>query len=193
MQLRIGREAKDLKTLFNGFMTRLMHIRDEAAWFPFPRILVEFNKNYNLCAASLNWALKTNLQVAETFKRAHAVAEAEEERLKDLESRLKFLRMVRDSTLFMLLFWRSFLWMEIIGLLLILVAAPLALFYGERAGSTWATGLISTQKWQLQKGLILILSVVALGLAALRTTLVFEKKKDKLFSEAREKRTKKKK
>ncbi|MGJ3522491.1 tetratricopeptide repeat protein [Nitratidesulfovibrio sp. D1] len=193
LQLRINREVKDLKTRFQGYMTRLMYVRDEAAWFPFPRILVEFNKNYNLCAANLNWALKNNLQVAETFKRAHTVAEAEDERLQKLESRLKFLRVVRDSTLFLLLLGRSFLWMEIIGLLLILVVLPLSLYYGERAGAAWATGLISTQKWQLQKGFILILSIVALGLAALRTALVFEKKKEKLFSEAREKGKKKKK
>lgn len=190
LQLRVNQEGRDLKGRFKGYMARLVTIRDEAAWFPFPRILVDFNKDFNLCAASLNWALKTNFQEGETFKQAQTLAETEGERLQKLEGKLRFLRVVRDSTLFVLIMGRTFLWLEVLGLLLSLVAMPLALYYGERAGATWATGLLSAQKWQVQKVLVLGLSVLAIGFSALRTAVVFEKKRDKLFQEAREKEAK---
>lgn len=192
LQARVNRDGRDLKGAFRGYMERLSRIRDEAAWFPFPGILIEFNRDYNICATNLNWAMKTHFQVAETFKRAQEVAEIEKERLAKLESKLKFLRVVRDSTLFMLIMGRSFLWMEILSLIGILVAMPLALYYGERAGASWALSLASAQKWQIQKGLILFLSMASLGFAALRTAMVFEKKRDKLFAEARSKATKRK-
>ncbi len=39
------------------------------------------------------------------------------------------------------------------------------------------------QKWGLQKGLIIVLSVAALTISLLRTALVFDKKKAQLFEE----------
>lgn len=185
MQMRINQEARDLKQKFKYFLDRLAYIRDEAAWFPFPGILIEFNKQYNMCAANLNWALKTHFQVAETFKRAQKMAEVEEERLKLLESRLRFLRVVRDATLFMLIMGKTFFWLELVFMLLTLIGLPLTIYYGQTIMADWATDLVVKQKWQIQKGLILILSVLALGVAALRTAVVFEKVREKLFRKAR--------
>lgn len=185
LQIRVNQEARDLKQKFKYFMDRLTYIRDEAAWFPFPKVLVEFNKQYNLCAANLNWALKTHFQVAETFKRAQKMAEQEEERLILLEGRLRFLRVVRDATLFMLILGKTFFWMELIFLVLTLIGLPLTIYYGQTSGAGWATGLLVKQKWQIQKGLIIILSVFALGLAALRTAVIFESAREKLFKKAR--------
>lgn len=185
LQIRVNQEARDLKQKFKYYLDRLTYIRDEAAWFPFPSILVEFNKQYNLCAANLNWALKTHFQVAETFKRAQKMSEVEEERLVLLEGRLRFLRVVRDSTLFMLILGKAFFWLELVFLLFTLVGLPLTIYYGQTINADWATGLLIKQKWQIQKGLIIILSVFALGLAALRTAVVFDKAKEKIFRKAR--------
>ncbi|MBG0772089.1 tetratricopeptide repeat protein [Oleidesulfovibrio alaskensis] len=185
LHARVNLETKELKARFRRNMDRLAYIRDEAAWFPFPRVLVDFNKDYNLCAANLNWALQTQFGVAETFKKAQKVGETEEERLKGLEGKLRFLRIVRDSTLFMLILGKTFFWLELVGLLLVLVGLPLSVYYGERAGAEWATGLLVKEKWQIQKGLILILSTAALGFAALRTTLVFDKKRNKLLEQGK--------
>lgn len=191
MQARVAREGRELKERFKGYMERLGRVRDEAAWFPFPGLLIEFNRDYNKCAANLNWAIKTHFQTAEAFKRAQATVETEMERMKKLESRLRFLRIVRDATLFTLFMGRTFLWMEIGILLCILVVLPLSIYYGDKAGASWALGLASAEKWQVQKMLIMFFSLFALGLAALRTALSFEKRKDKLFAEAKNKTTKK--
>lgn len=188
LQARVNMESRELKSRFRTDMERLAYIRDEAAWFPFPRILVDFNKDYNACAANLNWALQNQFGVADTFKKAHSIAEKEQERLKGLEGKLKFLRIVRDSTLFMLIMGKTFFWMELIGLLLVLVGLPLSVYYGERAGAEWASGLLVKEKWQIQKGLILILSTMALAFAALRTTLVFDKKRNQLLNKGKRKK-----
>jgi hypothetical protein len=145
----------------------------------------EFNKNYNQCAASLNWAMQTNLAVAESFRRAHAIAESEEERIDKLERRLKLLRLIRDATLFALTLLRSFFWLEVIGLLLVLVVLPLLLFYAQKSDSSWALGALMGQQWQIQKAATFIVSFVAAVIALLRTILRFEKIRDRLLEKAR--------
>jgi tetratricopeptide (TPR) repeat protein len=181
LQLRVEEESRKLKNRFESFMERLKVIRDEAAWFPFPKILLEFNKDFNYCAKNLNWAMRQHFQVADNFRRANAMAEELSDKLKDLESRLKTLKVVRDATLFVLVMGKTFFWLEILGLILSLVLLPVTIFYGQKMGYDWASGLVVRQKWEIQKGLIIILSILALALAALRTAIVFEKKKEKLF------------
>ena len=82
--------------------------------------------------------------------------------IQGLESRLRTLKVVRDATLFVLILGKSFFWLEVIGLVLSLALLPLTIYYGQKMGYPWATGLLIKQKWQIQKGLILVLSVAAL-------------------------------
>ncbi|MEZ6854940.1 tetratricopeptide repeat protein [Halodesulfovibrio aestuarii] len=181
----ITKEANELKKKFQEQRERLNYIREEAAWFPFPRALVEFNKNYNVCAANIKWALNTHFQVADIFKKAQAVAETEEKRLEKLEKRLKFLKVVRDSTLFMLIMSRTFFWVEVTFMCIVVVALPLSMFYGEQTGMEWATGLLFKEKWDIQKQLILGFSIFAIIVACLRTVIVFDKVREKYFNKAR--------
>ncbi|MCT4534266.1 M48 family metallopeptidase [Halodesulfovibrio sp.] len=181
----ITKETATLKNRFQDQRERLRYIREEAAWFPFPRALVEFNKNYNLCAANISWALKTHFQVADIFKKAQIVADTEEKRLEKLEKRLKFLKVVRDSTLFMLIMSRTFFWIEVVFMCIIVVALPLTMFYGEQSGMEWATGLLFKEKWSIQKQLILGFSIFAIVLSCFRTALVFDKVREKYFNKAR--------
>ena len=185
LQRYIAHEGSELKKKFYDHKERLTYIRDEAAWFPFPRALVEFNKNYNMCAANLKWALKTHFQVADIFKKAQKVAETEEKRLVNLEKRLKFLKVVRDATLFLLIMSRTFFWVEVAFMCIVLVALPLSMYYGEKSGMEWATGLLFKQKWEIQKQLILGFSVFAISISCIRTTIVFDKVREKYFSKAR--------
>lgn len=181
----ITKEASELKKKFQDQRERLHYIREEAAWFPFPRALVEFNKNYNVCAANIKWALKTHFQVADIFKKAQAVAETEAKRLEKLEKRLKFLKVVRDSTLFMLIMARTFFWVEVAFMCIVVVALPLSMFYGEQSGMEWATGLLFKEKWDIQKQLILGFSIFAIIVSCFRTVIVFDKVREKYFNKAR--------
>ena len=186
MQQLVGRESREFRNSFKSYLEKLAHIRDEAAWFPFPRIMVEFNKNYNQCAVSLNWAMRTNLNTPDAFRRAQVIAVAEEERIAKLEKRLRFLRLIRDTTLFSLTLLRTFFWLEIAGLLLVLVALPLLIFYGEKSGADWGLQALVGQRAGVQKAATFIVSFLALGIALLRTVLRFERVRDTVLEKARQ-------
>ncbi|GAB6036046.1 tetratricopeptide repeat protein [Fundidesulfovibrio butyratiphilus] len=181
---------KDSKTLGNT-LTRLYDelktIHKEAAWFPFGKLLREFNKDFNACATKLNWMRTTSLQVPANFRKCQDYVDEVEAAIAVLKARLVTLRIVRDSTLFVLLLGKTFMWLEIIGLALSLVAVPAIIYLSQRTGQTWLAGVLESQKWQVQKGLVLIVSITAMALAALRTAVSFEKKRAKLFKDEEEK------
>jgi len=60
------------------------------------------------------------------------------------------------------------------------------MWYAQEMNYSWATGLNEGEKWALRKGLVIILSVTALAVAALRSALIFESRKEQLFKEAQE-------
>ncbi len=190
-QSLVKKEAGDFKSKFKEFTEKLRHIHGEAAWFPFPKALGEFNKNYNLAVANLNWALQANLQLPEAFKKAQLLAEQEEARLKKLESRLRFLRIIRDSTLFMLSTLQVFIALVIVGFLCIFVILPLLIMYGDRIGLNWTVSAISENRLYMQKALFFLLCVLAFGVAILRTVIRFESIKAKVFSKAKAKQASK--
>jgi len=182
----VDEESRRMRNKYQSLMDRLKVIQGEASWFPFPKILVEFNKDFNFCARNLNWALTQHLQMAENFRKATEMQDKVEKRLEKLESQLKTLKIVRDSTLFLLILGKTFFWLEIIGLVLGLVLLPLGVWYAQELNYPWAIGLDESEKWALRKGLVIILSVTALAGAALRSALVFESRKEKLFKEAQQ-------
>ncbi|MEG1610027.1 MAG: tetratricopeptide repeat protein, partial [Bilophila sp.] len=185
---QIQQEIEDLKGRFKNYLSILEIVRDEAAWFPFPRVLVEFNRDFNECAGIINWAFGSNFHESESFKRAQGYVPTIVDLLSKLEKRLKFLRVVRDSTLFVLILGRTFFWVEVAGLVLCIIGVPTIAVFGNDFGMGWLKTLIRNNHWELQKVLLAILSVMALGISALRTTLVFEKRRDQLVSDARAQR-----
>lgn len=182
---QVQREIEQLQETYKNFLSILEIVRDEASWFPFPRVLVEFNRDFNECAGIINWAFSTNFHETESFKRAQAYIPTVTDLLKQLETRLKFLRVVRDATLFVLVLIRTFFWLEVTGVVLCLVTVPAIAIYGEHFGMSWLKSLIRIHHWELQQVLLTIISIMALGIAVLRTTLVFERKREKLLADAR--------
>lgn len=184
-QVKIVNEVKNYKQTFGKFLERLNRIRDEAAWFPFPKMLADFNRNYNNSAANLNWVAHNNMHVAEVFKRAQELAEREEVRLDKLEKRLRFLKIIRDGTLFSLIVFKKFMWMELVGLALILLVFPLIIYYGSEAGLTWVYDVFTEQQWAIQKGAIIVISILAITIASVWTVLRFESLREKVFIKAK--------
>lgn len=185
MQNIVLQDARANKNHFLTFANRLKVIREESAWFPFPAVLVEFNKSYSQSVANINWAMTANLHVPDSFRKAQFIVEQETERLKKLEGRLRFLRIIRDSTLFILSMAETFFWIELIGIIAIFVVLPLLLLYGDKFGLDVAVSAIVKERWQMQKGLFFMLSVLAVGIASLRTVLRFEQIRDKILLKAK--------
>ena len=181
----IAREVEDLRNRYKYYLDILQEIRDEASWFPFPAALREFSHEFNESAGIINRAFSCNFKEAESFKRAQGETPHLAELLRSLRKRLQFLRMVRDGTLFGLTLLKTFMWLEAVGLLLCFVAVPVIYFWGETMHLGWLRDILGSEPWSIQKILILIVTTVSLGTAALRTTLVFDRKREKLLEEAR--------
>ena len=185
IQSYVLQEARAFKGRFRQFSERLKVIHEESAWFPFPRALVEFNKSYNQGVANMNWAMTANFHSPDVFRKAQMLVEQESERVKQLEGRLKFLRVVRDSTLFVLSVAESFFWMEVAGILAIFVILPLFILYGDKIGFESLVNAIGKERWQVQKALFLVVTVIAIGIAGLRTIFRFERIREKILAKAK--------
>ena len=186
----IEREVEELRNRYKYYLDVLQEIRDEASWFPFPSVLRDFSSDFNESAGIINWAFACNFNEAETFKRAQSTTPRINELLRNLKKRLKFLRMVRDGTLFGLTMVKTFIWVEIVGLLLCFLGVPIVVFWGDSLHLGWLKNLLGENQWSIQKVLAVIITIIAIGVGALRTTLVFDRKREKLLEQAREQREK---
>lgn len=174
-------EIDRMRERVKEYQRRLMEIQKEASWFPFPRLLREFNREFNSCVERINWINSQHLKSAEVFRRAQRYVQEVDENLSSLIGRLVTLRIVRDGTLFTLILGRNFIWFEIIGLGLALLAIPAFLWFTKGMENNWLVEIITKQKWEVQKALVLILSILALAFAAIKSALAFEKRKRELF------------
>ncbi len=186
----IQREVEELRNRYKYYLDVLQEIRDEASWFPFPSVLRDFSSDFNESAGIINWAFACNFNEAETFKRAQDTTPRLNELLRNLKKRLKFLRMVRDGTLFTLTMGKTFIWVEIVGLLFCFIGVPVVVFWGDSLYLGWLKNLLGENQWSIQKVLAVIITIIAIGIGALHTTLVFDRKREKLLEQAREQREK---
>lgn len=184
MMLQVEEEGRRIKKRFTNYLDRLKEVQRESSWFPFPKLLMEFNKDFNFCVKSINWSHSQHFQMAENFRKAADLVETVDEKIANLEDRLKTLKIVRDSTLFVILMFRGFLWLGLASLLLSLLALPLLGFYGSSIGFGWAEHMSFRQQLELQGGMFVILAIISLALSAVRTALVFDKRKEKIFRQA---------
>ncbi len=186
LKTKVEKEISNIQSRRLAQFEELKSIQREAAWFPFPKLLRDFNRDFNFCVAKLNWMRTTILNVPENFRKSQEALPLVDERIKTLRARLVSLRIVRDSTFFVMLLGRNFMWMEIAGLALALVLVPLFVYGLQQLGQFAMADMVERQKWQLQKGMVLVLSIMAMGLAAIKTAITFEGKKRALFKMADE-------
>lgn len=180
---KVDAEVRIIQRQGEDFRDRLKDIHREVSWFPFPKTLRDFNKDFNFCVQKLKWVKEQHFQIAENFRRSREFYDQVDEKLTKLSRSLVTLKIVRDSTLFAMILGKSFMWLEIIGLGLALVLMPVIVYFAEKSPPGFWRDIIVNQKWGLQKGLIIVLSVGALTISLLRTAMVFDKKKAKLFEE----------
>ncbi len=184
----IKRQIDELQARYKHYLDDLQVIRDEASWFPFPKILREFSADFNHAASIINWAFASNFNEAENFNQAQKNTEEIETLLRKLHRKLKLLRTVRDSTLFGLTLAKTFFWIEAVGLTLCFFGIPAIVYFGDSIGLNWLKQILASQQWEIQKILFGIITVVSLAIAALRATIIFDKQKEKLLNDAREQR-----
>jgi len=181
MQKQIDEEIKRIKERVVNYAQRLRDVQYEAGWFPFPKLLRDFNNDFNFCVKRINWIMTHQLRRAESFRTARRYMPEIDESLIALSKRLVSLRIVRDSTLFTMILGKNFIWIEVVGLALALLTIPVLLFYSSKVANNWIIDGILAQKWAFQKGLLFLVTLFALGFASLLSVMSFEKKKRQLF------------
>ncbi len=184
----IQRQVEDLQGRYKYYLAELQNIRDEAAWFPFPKLLKDFSDEFNQAATVLNWAFASNFQEAHNFQEAQKKMKEVEDLLRSLKRRLKTLRALRDGTLFGVTLVKTFIWIEAVGLVLCFVCIPSIVMFGDSMGLGWLKNILANQQWEIQKVLVSIVTVVSFGIAMLRSTVTFERQRDKFLDQAKEQR-----
>jgi hypothetical protein len=183
LDAEVKREIKRIDANLEYQSDRVRDIQKEAAWFPFPKLLMEFNKDFNFCVDKINWIRTQRLKEADNFRRSLKLLEEIEERIDTLQGRLVTLRIIRDSTLFVLMLGRNFIWFELVGLGLALIAIPATLYFTKDVQGYWILNTIKEQEWEFTKGLIIILSILCLAGATIKSALSFDKRKRELFQQ----------
>lgn len=181
MEKQIDEEIKRIKERVTVYAQRLRDVQYEAGWFPFPKLLHDFNADFNFCVKRINWIMTQKLRTADNFRTARRHMPEIEEHLAALSKRLTSLRIVRDTTLFAMILGKNFVWLEVIGLALALLTIPVLLFYSSKVAGNWIVDGILEQKWAFEKGLLLLVTVFSLGLSSLFSVMTFERKKKQLF------------
>ncbi len=190
LQRVINQEVDILKNDYEKCLKQVEIIRDEMNWFYFQRILIDFNNVFNDCAKILNWAFTSNFFDVTVYKEAREKLPELKKHVEKLRGKLTHLRMVRDISLFAVMFLRSFIKTSIYLCILSLLGIFGLLFFGSMIGLEWIQEIIQLNFWQILKVVLSITFMVSFGLSALKTTVVFDKNKNKLLKNARDERMK---
>ncbi|BCS87470.1 tetratricopeptide repeat protein [Pseudodesulfovibrio sediminis] len=181
----VKRGIKRINSNLEYLSDRVRQVQREAAWFPFPKLLLEFNKEFNFCVEKINWIKTQRLNEADNFRKSLRFIEEIEDHIDSLQRRLVTLRIVRDSTLFILMLGRNFIWLELIGLGLLLVGLPSLIYFTRDVQGSYIIDLINdeSQRWEICKGLVIIISIVAVAFSAVKSAFSFDKRKRELFDQ----------
>ncbi|GAB7023433.1 tetratricopeptide repeat protein [Salidesulfovibrio brasiliensis] len=183
LEKQVQLELKRINSNVDFLSERIKEIQKEAAWFPFPKLLVEFNRDFNYCVEKINWIKTQYLKQADNFRLATQYVEEIEKRVETLSGRLVTLRIVRDSTLFVLMLGKSFIWFELVGLGLAFIGVPGFIWFTQDVQGNWLVTTLRENQWEVTKGFVIILSALALAFAAIKSAAGFEKRKQQLFDQ----------
>ncbi len=186
----INNEITKLKNSYENALLKVEYIRDEMSWFALQKTFTNFNNLFNNCAKILNWAFGSNFTIPRVYKEAKAKLEILEKQVVELDKKLKVLRMVRDITLFFMLTMRTFLKLSMFFVPLGIICIFVAIFFGNQLGLGQLQNIIKTNFWSLAKVMFSITLMLSLGMASLKTTVIFEKRRRELIEKAKEFREK---
>lgn len=186
----INSEITRMKSSYERCLFKLEFIRDEMSWFALQKTLTNFNQTFNGCAKILNWAFGSDFTNPKIFKEARDNLGNLETQVAELEKKLKLLQMVRDITLFFLLTMRTFFKLALIFLPIGIAGIFVSIFFGAELGLAQLQGIIKTNFWTLLRVTFGVVLMLSLGMASLKTTVIFEKKRKEMIEKAKSARQK---
>lgn len=167
---------------------KLFIIKEHLKTIPIRSQFKDFSKQLDINISTLEKVEKNALERADYFEFIIKKLDEIESKLGEMESSIYFMQVVRDSSLFLVLFLRNFILVEIIVALLIIIGIPALFYYGSYAGLLLNGVPELGLQWTLQKNIIIVATGIVLILVGSSTLLQFKKKKRdiilKFFEEA---------
>lgn len=192
LQREADREIKQavasLKKEAQNNIERARAIFDEIAYFPFPKLISKINRDYNQAGRILQRIAKSDLTSGSSFRQAAMEMKEAGDILDRMGKRMRNLVIFREGALFFLFLSKSFLWLAVFGLLASIIAVPVLLYTIQESGSIWATEWMTTQRWQVQRTVSMLMILISGVVAALWTTARYAKTKQKYLAKAKQKR-----
>ncbi|MFO7727028.1 MAG: tetratricopeptide repeat protein [Desulfonatronovibrio sp.] len=174
---KIEEQILNLKKEQEALQDRLKTVKARVAWFPAADFFMGgFNQKARDAAQILKDAALEDIQTASGFKKARKLADQAEKMIVVLEKKAGSLNTIRDGMLFILIMLKTFLFTFIAGLIVFFIAASGIAYLGTRYDLAWGS-MILEQKLDVFQGGIVIVLLFAVGFAAIRTVLVFDRKK----------------
>ncbi|GAB6058256.1 hypothetical protein [Desulfonatronum parangueonense] len=161
---------------------RIRSMYEEICYFPFPRLIRKINGYYNKGGRILQSISKMDLHNGKTYRQALVQMQEVEDILQKMNKRMKSVKLIRESSLFVLFLSKRFLWLAIFGLLASIVVVPVLLHTIQQSGSAWAAEWLTDQRWQVQRTVSLIMVIISGTIAAVWTSLGYEKQKKKYLA-----------
>jgi len=179
---KIQEAIATMKSVAHKNIERLRMVQEEITGFPFPRLIRGVTKDTNKCTRLLHSINSTDLQAGEKFKQTRMEFREADAILNRLQSQLRSLKIMRDGSLFFLFLGKNFLWLAVIGLIASVVVVPVLLHSLQKAEVSWTAEWITTQRWQVQRTVSTIMVIISGSVAAIWTSLRFDKQKQKYLA-----------
>lgn len=174
---KIQEEVLSLNSRQNQLADRLDKIHGHLSWFPLAGLFMKrFNKVFGRVEENLRTASQTDHGTSAGFQKVQELLTLAEKDMEYLESRLKALMTLRDGIIFIMLMFRTFLWILIVIMGASLVVVPAAVYLGYRYDFALAREVMD-QRETAFSWYIMAVAGLSLLAAGISTAARFEKKK----------------
>jgi len=186
LEIAISNEVHEVKKDFAHIAQRLREINAEAGLIPLNSIAAA--KIFRLGSevrAMLKEVQSLDINAPEGYRLARAELTMAAEHISRMQKRLKSLELFRDASLFLYFMTRSFFWILLAVLLAGTFLVGAGTYAGLRREVDWAFSVLEQREAMLQVG-IMLMAILSLALAAIRTTISFERLKAKYYKNKKE-------
>ncbi|RQD79581.1 tetratricopeptide repeat protein [Desulfonatronospira sp. MSAO_Bac3] len=179
LEKAVGKEVHEVKKRFARLESDLKDITSRLEAIPLKSIAA--GKVYRLLNESrslLENVRGLNTSTPHGYRQARDELDQAGKCAQLMQKRLRSLRLFRDGVLFLYFMTRSFFWILLGVLLASTLIVGLGTYVGLRREMEWAFSILEQRRSLLQLGIMLV-AMLSLALAAIRTTMVFERLKSR--------------
>lgn len=161
--------------------SKLLILREHLKAIPLRSQLQDFSRQLESNISALERMDRHSLERADYFEILVTKLDEIEDKMEEMEYSIYFMQMVRDSSLFMVLFLRNFIIIEIIVAILIVSGIPTLFYYATHIGFLSGGMPEFHIQWNLQKNTMIVATGIVFILVGSSTLLRFKKRKREII------------